>query len=64
MIVENGDDYWDNFTVGGNGNCKTHRASNGHDLKEGEAYYFTVGLSKTSGGYKYFVYTDTDIWLA
>ncbi|MFI7277834.1 hypothetical protein [Streptomyces sp. NPDC049879] len=36
--------YSDSFTIGGNGDCKTHRASNGHNLREGEYYTFEVYL--------------------
>ncbi|MFR9722809.1 hypothetical protein ACL02R_05465 [Streptomyces sp. MS19] len=54
--------YSDEFTVGGNGNCKTHRASNGHDLKEGQAYYFTISLYKDS--YPYGNYYDQARWTA
>ncbi|WP_052852945.1 hypothetical protein [Streptomyces avicenniae] len=38
--------YYDTFSVGGNGKCKTHRASGGYDLTEGSTYAFTLDLVK------------------
>ncbi|GAA2373286.1 hypothetical protein GCM10010246_80070 [Streptomyces cuspidosporus] len=45
--------YYDAFSVGGNGNCVTHSASNGHDLTEGAGYSIKIYLSKSGHPYEY-----------
>ncbi|WP_243744590.1 hypothetical protein [Streptomyces hainanensis] len=50
----------DEFSVGGNGNCKTHRASNGYNLVEGRYYRFTVALKNGYG----LQYHDYGTWKA
>ncbi|MEV1009454.1 hypothetical protein [Streptomyces sp. NPDC049881] len=48
----------DNFRVGGNGNCATHRASNGHDLVEGRYYEFSLSLEHSNGLRQYWDYAE------
>ncbi|MEV1009456.1 hypothetical protein [Streptomyces sp. NPDC049881] len=51
----------DSISVGGNGNCVTHRASNGHNLTEGAVYPFSLGLHKN---HEIFRYEDRARWRA
>ncbi|MDW6058763.1 hypothetical protein SAZ11_12905 [Streptomyces sp. FXJ1.4098] len=51
--------YYDEFSVGGNGNCVTHSASNGHDMGEGAGYSFQIYLSKSGHPFEY---EDTSVW--
>ncbi|MEV1009451.1 hypothetical protein [Streptomyces sp. NPDC049881] len=60
VTVEAGN-YFDRFTIGGEGNCKTHRASNGHNLTEGKEYRFSVSLYKSSTSSHY---EDYAFWTA
>ncbi|MEU5613471.1 hypothetical protein AB0H03_32975 [Streptomyces sparsogenes] len=51
----------DKMSVGGTGNCVTHTASNGHNLKENEDYIFRIYLSNSNNSY---AYADESIWQA
>ncbi|MEU9796855.1 hypothetical protein AB0E27_41030 [Streptomyces sparsogenes] len=51
----------DRMDVGGNGNCVTHSASNGHNLTEGQHYYFQIYLSKDGTPLDY---DDSSDWIA